>query len=355
MKKRVHHLAFWAIYWAIMVYLDYFWLKDHRAGLVNTDYQLLKAACGTLLYITPLAILAYYITRFGLEYILHPAKSIVWKYLVILVPYLLTVLVVIAVMRLIVFPYIYMFDRIPGEVFIDPRRFLSIMIEAAFPAAFMMAVKFIDTRIATQQRESNLMKEKLAAELKLLKSQLNPHFLFNTLNNIYALTRKKSDEAPETVLKLSELLSFMLYETSDETISIEREIRFLEDYIDLQKIRFHDNLTISFKKEMDDAGQTIAPLLLLPLVENAFKHGASENHFDSFIHISLQVKQGRLNFSIENSTESEGALKQPQNLGLQSTTRQLELLYREQSLEIVKNNGVFSVLLTVNLNSYGKI
>ncbi|NML19539.1 histidine kinase [Pseudoflavitalea sp. G-6-1-2] len=355
MNKRVHHLAFWAIYWAIMVYLDYFWLLDHQAGLINTHYLLLKAMCGTLLYITPLAALAYYITRFGLEFILDPAKSIVLKYIAILVPYLLTVLVVIAVMRLIVFPYIYSFDKIPGDVFIDPRRFLSIMIEAAFPAAFMLAVRFIDNRIATKERENNLVKEKLAAEIKLLKGQLNPHFLFNTLNNIYALTRKKSDEAPETVLKLSELLSFMLYETSGETITIGKEVKFLEDYIALQKIRFHDNLSLEFKKEIDDPDQSIAPLLLLPLVENAFKHGASENHFDSYIHIDLKLQQGILQFNIENSTETEEALKQPQKLGLQSTTRQLELLYGEQSLDIEKSKQAFKVLLTVNLNSYGKI
>lgn len=189
----------------------------------------------------------------------------------------------------------------------------------------------------------------------MLKSQLNPHFLFNTLNNIYALTRKKSDLAPEVVLKLSELLSFMLYESGTDTIPIEKEIKFLEDYIDLQKIRYTDELSVVFNKHIDQPTQPIAPLLLLPLVENAFKHGASENHFDSFIHIDLTVKDGQLNFSIQNSFEKNLNGTQTNSIGLHHTTRQLELMYATQQLSISNENDVFNVELTVNLNSYGKI
>lgn len=142
-------------------------------------------------------------------------------------------------------------------------------------------------------------------ELQMLRNQINPHFLFNTLNNIYALTRKKSDKAPEVVMKLSELLSFMLYKSRVDTITLQEEIRVLEDYIELERIRYNERLTVSFTKQIDDPSQRIIPLLFLPLVENAFKHGVSESRFDSFVHIDLKLKDGFLNFSIENSVEQK--------------------------------------------------
>lgn len=229
------------------------------------------------------------------------------------------------------------------------------MVELAFPAGILVAFRLVATQVEAKEREKELLKEKLTTELRLLKSQLNPHFLFNTLNNIYALTRKKSDQAPDVVLKLSELLSFMLYESGADTIPLEKEIKFLEDYIALQQIRFTDELSVVFNKEIDQQGQAIAPLLLLPLVENAFKHGASENHFDSFIHIDLTLKDGQLIFRISNSFENHVNGIATRSIGLNHTTRQLELMYRQQQLLISTAGNVFNVDLSVNLNSYGKI
>ena len=116
-----------------------------------------------------------------------------------------------------------------------------------------------------------------------------------------------------------------------------------------------DRLSLDFNKEIDDPGQPIAPLLLLPLVENAFKHGAGENHFDSFIRLHLRVQKGNLSFVIENSFEEPGQSSPSNAIGLSNTSRQLELLYREQALHTSRANQVFKVELVVNLNSYGKI
>jgi len=353
MKRYVHHLVVWVFYWSILIYLDYFWLKANQAELANQNCLLLKVIAGTLLYMMPLAGLAYYIVSFGLEFLLDRTKHVLYKFTVIFIPYVLTIILVIALVRLLVFPYIFLFKKLPGDRFIDPVRFLSIMLEAAFPATFLLSLKFVDTRLAAAERERQLVKEKLSAELQFLKSQLNPHFLFNTLNNIYALARKKSNLTSDVVLKLSELLSFALYESSGETVALEKEIKFLDDYIALHKIRYDSRLKIKFIKEVDRSAQPIAPCLLLPLVENAFKHGAGENHFDSFIRISLRVKEGRLDFTVENNTEEAGKPAEQKNIGLNNVRRQLELIYKEQALLIADADQIFKVTLFINLNSHG--
>lgn len=354
MKRVIYQIIFWFFYWAINVYLDFYWVNDNIKGWNNSKI-LLKTSIGAFLYILPLIVLAYYLVFIAFEKIIQKKSNFVMNVIIILIPYIIAICLSIIIVRLVVFPFVYENAFQPGKLFFEPRRFLSILIEAAFPAGLLMSFKYVDTQLASKELEKNLIKEKLSTELQFLKNQLNPHFLFNTLNNIYALTRKKSDKAPEVVMKLSELLSFMLYESDKETITIEREIKFLEDYISLEKIRYTDGLSLVFDKNIDDPLQPIAPLLLLPLVENAFKHGASENHFDSFIHINLKVKQQQLLFTVENSFENSSQNNKSNNIGLHNTSRQLELIYKEQKLEIDKVENVFKVRLEVNLKSYGKI
>jgi two-component system, LytTR family, sensor kinase len=203
-----------------------------------------------------------------------------------------------------------------------------------------------------------LVKEKLEAELKYLRHQTHPHFLFNTLNNIYALAKKKSDETAGVVLKLSKLLRFMLYETAQPLIALEDEIRMLEHYMDLEKIRYNDKLSISFSKDIRDERESIAPLLLLPFVENAFKHGASESRFASYIHVQMTLQNGILKFSVKNTKETnQPACDGPittTTIGLSNVKRQLELLYTEYDIQVLNESSVFIVLLTINLKTYAK-
>lgn len=353
MKKVAPHLLFWLGYWVLLAYFERLWMKEYIPSW-TPGKMLERSLVASIVYGLPHLVLAYYITYFALPRIVQKKQGMLVNLGLVLLPYIAATCLVILFAHQLILPYVYDGIVTPQQGFFEPRRFFSIMIEAAFPAALLIAIAFVNTQLAAREREKNLVKEKLTAELQLLKSQLNPHFLFNTLNNIYALTRKKSDMAPEVVLKLSELLSFMLYEAGNDRIPVEKEIKFLEDYIALQKIRY-EGLQLTFSKDIDQPGQLIVPLLLLPLVENAFKHGAGENHFDSFIHIALQVKQGQLNFRISNSFESSTRGSQPNSIGLHNITRQLELVYIEQKLEISNEDHIFKVQLSVNLNSYGKI
>lgn len=195
--------------------------------------------------------------------------------------------------------------------------------------------------------------EKQEAELNYLKSQTNPHFLFNTLNNIYSLARDKSDLAPESILRLSKILRFMLYETSGDYIAIEQELKIMNDYLALEKLRYDDSLRVNFNNDIEDMKQSIPPLLLIPLVENAFKHGVSETRSQPFVDIHLAVKNRHLTFIVKNSAETfpeEQRVKE--NIGLSNLRRQLELLYTDYNLSVQHQNSVFVASLKINLASH---
>jgi len=353
MKKALPHILFWLGYWALLDYAEFMWILNFTKEWTFSKV-LSKSVIASFLYGLSNMAFAYYIAYSALPRIVKNSAAVLTNTLMILVPYIAAIFSFIILAQQLILPYVYEGIVTPGAFF-DPQKFISLMVELAFPAGILVAFRLVATQVEAKEREKELLKEKLTTELRLLKSQLNPHFLFNTLNNIYALTRKKSDQAPDVVLKLSELLSFMLYESGADTIPIEKEIKFLEDYIALQQIRFTDELSVVFNRDIDLPGQAIAPLLLLPLVENAFKHGASENHFDSFIHIDLTVKDGQLSFRISNSFEKQVNGTATRSIGLNHTTRQLELMYRQQQLLISTAGNVFNVDLSVNLNSYGKI
>ncbi|RNI31081.1 sensor histidine kinase [Rufibacter latericius] len=195
--------------------------------------------------------------------------------------------------------------------------------------------------------------EKQEAELNYLKSQTNPHFLFNTLNNIYVLARDKSDLAPESILRLSKILRFMLYEAGGAYIAIEQELKIISDYIALEQLRYDDSLHVNFNHDIEDLRQALPPLLLIPLVENAFKHGVSETRHHPFVDIHLSVKQRQLAFIVKNSSETvaqEGGVKE--HIGLSNLRRQLELLYQEYDLSLKQSDDAFTATLNINLSSH---
>ncbi len=193
------------------------------------------------------------------------------------------------------------------------------------------------------------------AELKLLKAQLNPHFLFNTLNNLYGLSVIKSDKLPNLMLKLSDLLRYSLYDTKDKLVPLEKEITYLENYISLEKIRLEDKTIIQFTKNGNYSQKSIAPMLLIVFVENAFKHLGTDKDAHNFVTIELNVVDDVLNFKCENSFDPEftnlNDLEQGQSgIGLQNVKKRLALIYNDRhNLNLSENQDVFSVQLTLQL------
>jgi len=218
---------------------------------------------------------------------------------------------------------------------------------------FFGIIRHIYNYTKLKQATQQLRIEKQEAELNYLKSQTNPHFLFNTLNNIYSLARDKSDLAPESILRLSKMLRFMLYETGGEFIAIEQEMKIINDYIALEKLRYDESLRINFNHDIEDMKQAIPPLLLIPLVENAFKHGVSETRNKPFVDIHLSVNKRQLSFIVKNSAEaSSGEEGVKENIGLSNLRRQLELLYKEYDLSVQQQGSVFIAGLKINLASH---
>jgi len=205
-----------------------------------------------------------------------------------------------------------------------------------------------------QQRTQELEQEKLQAELKFLKAQVHPHFLFNTLNNLYALTLKQSKDAPEVVLKLSDLLDYMLYECNADKVPLKKEIKLVEDYISLEKIRYGKRLEISFDIRGEIESQIIAPMMILPFVENSFKHGVSEELHQSWVSMDLTVKKESLTLKVENSKskngEHEDRFDYKQGIGLKNVQRRLDLLYEDNyDLNVLDTEESYLVVLKLNL------
>lgn len=217
---------------------------------------------------------------------------------------------------------------------------------------FFAIVRNIYNNIQLREKNNKLRIEKKEAELNYLKSQTNPHFLFNTLNNIYSLARDKNDLAPESILRLSKILRFMLYETGGDSISIDDEVQIITDYIALEKLRYDDSLLVTLNVDIENSKQPLPPLLLIPLVENAFKHGVSETRSRPFVDINLTVKQQQLLFIVKNSIgETSTAQEVKENIGLSNLRKQLVLLYKDYDLSVGQDNSVFKSTLRINLAS----
>jgi two-component system, LytTR family, sensor kinase len=230
------------------------------------------------------------------------------------------------------------------------RYFMGYSMASVF---FFGIIRHIYNYVKLKQATQQLRIEKQEAELNYLKSQTNPHFLFNTLNNIYSLARDKSNLAPESILRLSKILRFMLYETSGSFIAIDQEIKIISDYIALEQLRYDDSLRVNFNHDIEDMKQALPPLLLMPLVENAFKHGVSETRNQPFVDIHLSINRRQLTFVVKNSVETfpgEGVIKE--NIGLANLRRQLELLYKEYNLLVQQHSSVFTATLKINLGTH---
>jgi LytS/YehU family sensor histidine kinase len=200
-----------------------------------------------------------------------------------------------------------------------------------------------------QQELLQAEKEKVTAELQLLKAQVHPHFLFNTLNNIYSFSLEHSPKTPGLILKLSSLLSYMLYDCKVEEVLLEKEVEIMKNYIDLEKERYGNKIEISWSIEGDIKDKYIAPLLLLPFLENAFKHGTSEQLEKPWLSVDMSVKQDVLRCKIANSKNEFVSLSK-NGIGIQNVKKRLEFLYPgNHELKMNDEGNFFVVSLLVEL------
>ncbi len=215
---------------------------------------------------------------------------------------------------------------------------------------FFLAVVFFSLLLKINNRLKKTEKEKLKAELSYFKAQINPHFLFNTLNTIYSLAIQKDDNTPEAVVKLSGMMRYVISDASHDVVPLEKEVSYISDYIDLQKIRFGDTVKIDYKHCEPDSGKSIAPLILIPFIENAFKFGVNPEE-NSFISVILELSGSELHLGVFNhKVHDRGVTESSGGLGISNARQRLALLYPEKhKLVIEDSTSHFKVDLYINL------
>jgi len=334
------HLLVWIAY-AVFYYLFALIYNQASLGRVATQFVLLSWTDIVAAYIT----VYYLIPRFLLQK--HYLKYFVY----FLGIALLLIFSQRAILGYYVYPQFYP-DRTSPFVFFK-FNYLYTFLSIYVMAFIFSSVKLFEYWLVNQKQNQELKTKKVESELKFLKAQIHPHFLFNTLNNLYALTLDKSDAAPEVVVKLSELMNYMLYECNVPFIPLEKEIKYLNNYLDLEKIRYKKDLNAKIETEGKVDNKYISPLLLLPFVENAFKHGLSKNN-DPWIQIKLGVKNGNLNFFVKNNkpkTIEEDREGYTEGIGLKNVKRRLDLLYdKNYTLDILEEDQTFTINLELKLS-----
>jgi len=273
-RTLARHAGFWFVYLFQDTLLHFTWMGPYLAETPQ-QVQIAMAIKTAVITAAPKLILVYYLLYVGGKKIVNENAN----KLITILEIILVICFCLAFYRILFYyyinPEIYHIKVKPQSLF-TLRSTLISFLELGFVTGIAIALKALRTQLKGKEREKNLMKEKLETELKFLRNQMNPHFLMNTLNNIYALARKKSDDTEEVVMKFSELLRFILYESSGQYILLTDEIKVIEDYIDLETIRYNSRLSVSFTKEMDDTAYQITPLILLSFVENAFNTGSAK-------------------------------------------------------------------------------
>lgn len=331
-KFKLHHILVWAILFAGWYY---FRAKDFPSQQLAIQVTAIKVAVlALLIYIT--------------NYLLIPQllyKKRYWQFFSIY----LTIIIGMGLLKLkIIMALVY-----PGlEPFANFKtRFYDNIIPVFLLVTTGAASRLIRDYLQSQRRLSEIAQEKAQTELKFLRSQINPHFLFNSLNAVYFLIDKQNTEARQTLLQFSDLLRYQLYDCSADTIAIEKEVAYLQDYIRLQKLRKDSNYEVAVNIQHDIHGFEIVPLLLIPLVENAFKHISHHQSIRNFVHVELARNNGSFSFCVENSKENllQKTLL-PGGIGLNNVKRRLELLYPDKhQLAINNNEDTFKVHLELKI------
>ncbi|HMK03201.1 MAG TPA: histidine kinase [Ferruginibacter sp.] len=336
LKYKLHHLFFWLMLFGLWYFLRY---EDYSTTA--------RAFRVTLIKVTDLAIMVY-ITN----YLLIPAFLYKRKYLAFAFTFVLMVVVSSAIKMNI------LGRLLDNPTLLDLTGNLKARIyDNVIPHFFLVlsgaAVKLMMDYTRMQQRMVEMAKEKAEAELNFLKSQINPHFLFNSLNSVYFLIEKNNTGAREALHKFSAMLRYQLYEMNGDKIPIEKEMQYLEDYVDLQKLRKDEHYAVEFNRTGDLKGFAIEPLLLVPFVENAFKHISHHKDQLNFIKLDLEKKNGTFYFKLENSKEA-GAITTDKHagIGLNNVKRRLELLYPgTHQLTITNGINTFNVKLELKIKN----
>lgn len=216
---------------------------------------------------------------------------------------------------------------------------------------FVGMLRFAVEWFELESKRREIENEKLMAELNFLKAQINPHFLFNTLNNLYYLAYTKSDNTTEVIAKLSQMMRYMIYDSNHTQVLLSKEIEYMQNYISLERLRLNDQIPIKFEVIGNADNLRIAPLVLITFLENAFKHGVSGNNAKAWVNVTIQLEGKQLIYTVENSKPETANLHEKSGIGLQNVKRRLDLSYPKQYNLITEDKkDVYFVQVTLTLS-----
>ncbi|MCV9385055.1 sensor histidine kinase [Reichenbachiella ulvae] len=354
-RFKIHHLVFWMVY-------HFLWWMVYEGDPLNTLSSIFTTPYNIKysFYVVFQALGVYFCLYYLIPNYLEKGKYLLFVFLLIL-----TVIVMAGVVLSGYYLSAMVVDKTLVEVFGSGKNFTNpyrLFLSNTFPSSLAsmtlgMSIKLAKNFVESQRREQALRQEKLETELKFLKSQFNPHFLFNTINSIFVLINKNKDLATDSLAKFSSLLRYQLYECNEAQIPLSRELEYVESFIGLEKLRLNENFEVEVKLPIQNVnGEMIAPFILMPFIENAFKHVSQHNQQKNWIKIEMTLNAGQLCFEVVNSSTatSEQAKEAVvfSGLGLENVRRRLALLYPNcHDLIVNSESGRFQIKLSISLAS----
>jgi len=345
-SKIIYHIIFWVV--AFTLWLFTMFVASNFKNILQFEPVFM-----TLVFNCCFAA-AVYLNLFVLKPLLFRKRRFF--------SYILSIIGAVSVTGIVIdFLLVYPLNSfVDGEKIFQEMSFMAWFNFAFFALVYVGVTTFLSLMrewfVLQQVNEkfNDVEREKLEAELKALKTQINPHFLFNTLNNLYSLTLDKSDKASDLVLRLSDLMRYILYECNDRFVSIAKELDFIHNYLELQKIRLGDTV----KVRMEITGQVgeykIAPLLFEPIIENAFKHGSLARNNDGFVNILFNFeKKGELELIVENRYNKEWPINEENDkgIGVSNVIRRLELLYPDRhQFKVDEFGDLYRVIMSIKIS-----
>lgn len=355
--RLLRHFSFWIFWWLFQGFLYSFIPATLSAPF---GIRLLESTIESLIYLPAHLFLAY-----SLMYFVVPRFLLTQRYWSTAFWTIILFLVTASISSLLAFfvispvrTYFYKSEPFSLAMLTAKTFFLSLLAGlrgGITIGGLAAAIKLMKYWYVKEQRNLQLVKENAEAKLQLLKAQVHPHFLFNTLNNLYSLTLTGSDKTPLVVSHLSDLLRFMLYECDEAEILLATEIEVLKKYVELEKLRYGNRIDVSFVCSGTTSELMIAPLLLLPFVENSFKHGISDQLDQCWINLHLHADHNQLSFHLSNSYSKEKSEALFGGIGLQNIKKRLELLYNNRyELSVTEEEDIYVVKLRLQLNQVSR-
>ena len=333
------HLAFWCVYFSFFFYQITF----SRHG-EEPDYG--KAFADATAQVG-IMVLASYLNYFYFLPRFLKNKDFGRYFLEYVIPFIVLIVALIHIKR-----YIYIDLDFGRHSFLYSTKFVvQSYLSSLFIVIFVGMLKFAEDWFELEAKRKEIENEKLTAELRFLKAQINPHFLFNTLNNLYYLAFTNSPNTTEVIAKLSQMMRYMIYDSNHAKVPVSKEIEYMENYISLEKLRLNNQIPILFEVQGNTDRYNIVPLIFIAFLENAFKHGVSNNAKEAWVNITIKFEGANCIYKVENSKIPKNTNNEEKSgIGLQNLQRRLDLSYPENYiLNVEDNQNSYSVTLNLNL------